>query len=453
MQHETTPATRYVSIDVNNIIGDIPSGDFNFGLYFNKWMYVADYNLLKQDSNWNRTKDLTCSTDDQTSLVRRNDFCNPNILLDNMDISVSLFNGIQCYWREYPEENNKGKYRSKKKKISISGHWNRQRAVNFLDIKNAKLNATAASFQQLGFKEVRIEAILQSPLVIGLGGEHPTEKGFKFDWNLGIPFIPASSLKGVVRLAFLVKKLNELQNEADAELFWRDVMGGVLPDSARNLFGCGVVGKSQEARRGDVIFMDAWPKTMPMLKAEIMNCHYPDYLNKRAEQGPTESQSPNPQKFWAVDSHDDKGKPVVFVFRAFLAPEACDLESEFKAALNLALHDHGLGAKTAIGHGRFAAKSLLSSDDSSELEVSGSGSAKKLDDDVEVVSAENVHMVWSPGNATITFTHEGNKIMHTGKEIIPSQYHKKLFKKPKSATAKKVVFKKLGNLYEVVSVE
>jgi CRISPR-associated protein Cmr6 len=174
-------------------------------------------------------------------------------------------------------------------------------------------------------------------------------------------------------------------------------------------------------------------------------------MNKKAEQGPTESQSPNPQKFWAVDTHDDKGKPLVFVFRTFLAPEVHDLESELKEAFNLALSDHGLGAKTAIGHGRFAAKSSVGSGDS--LEETIEDSSKNLDDDAETISAENVQMIWSPGNATITFTYEGKKILHQGKEIIPKQYHKKLFKKPKHATAKKVIFKQLGNLYEVLSVE
>ena len=451
MEHETTPATRYVSRDVNNIIGEIPSGDFNFGLYFNKWMYIADHQCLVSNDKWKRTKDLSCPTDDETSLASKFDFCNPNFLLDNMNVSISLFNGKNRYLRPFPVEKN-GKYRIEERPCIIKNIWRSEKACKYLDEKNKKLDLASASYKQLGFKEIKIEALLQSPLVIGLGGEHPTEKGFTFDWNLGIPFIPASSLKGVVRLAFLVKKLNELQNETDAEAFWKDVVKGVLPDSARHLFGCGVVGKSQEPRRGKVVFMDAWPKTMPMLKAEIMNCHYPDYLNKKAEQGPTESQSPNPQKFWAVDMNDDKGRPLVFVFRAFLAPGAHDLESECREAFSLALSDHGLGAKTAIGHGRFAAKSSVGSDDS--LEETIEDSSKNLDDDAETISAENVQMIWSPGNATITFTYNGKKILHQGKEIIPVQYHKKLFGKgKKKATAKKVIFKQLGNLYEVISVE
>jgi CRISPR-associated protein Cmr6 len=357
MEYEMTPATRHVSLDVNRIIGEIPNGNFNYGLYFNKWMYVADHSRLNNPRKWDRTKDLACPTDDQTSLVKKNDFCEPNINLDNLSVSISLFNGDKGYVRSFPVENkNNGKYNAQLRNQQMKSSWGRGTAAQLLVEKNARLDAVASTYQQLGFKEIRIEAALASALVIGLGGEHPTEKGFKFDWNLGIPFIPASSLKGVVRLAFLINRLNELQEEG-AKQFWQDVVGGLLPDTARNLFGCGVVGKEQKACRGNVVFMDAWPKTMPRLKAEIMNCHYPEYLNSKADRGPTEDQQPNPQKFWAVDTHDDKGKPLFFVFRALLSPAAQELEKEFESALNAALYDHGLGAKTAIGHGRFGVTS------------------------------------------------------------------------------------------------
>lgn len=355
MEYEMTPATRHVSLDVNRIIGGIPNGDFNYGLYFNKWMYVADHSRLKKPGKWDkdRTKDLTCPTDDQTTIAKKYDFCKPNVHLDNLSVSISLFNGENSYLRPLPDEKN-GKYSAQLKIQQVKSSWGRGAATRLLAEKNARLDAVATTYQQIGFKEIRIEAALESPLVVGLGGEHPTEKGFKFDWNLGIPFIPASSLKGVVRLAFLVNKLNELQDLEEAKQFWQAVVGGLLPDMACNLFGCGVVGKEQEACRGNVLFMDAWPKTMPRLKAEIMNCHYPDYLNSKADRGPTEDQQPNPQKFWAVDTHDDKGKPLFFVFRVLLSPKAQQLESEFVAALRSALNEHGLGAKTAIGHGRFS---------------------------------------------------------------------------------------------------
>ncbi|TVR01576.1 MAG: type III-B CRISPR module RAMP protein Cmr6 [Desulfovibrionales bacterium] len=354
MEYEMTPATRHVSLDVNRIIGEIPNGNFNYGLYFNKWLYVADHSRLKNPGRWDRdrTKDLTCPTDDQTTVAKKFDYCKPNVHLDNLSVSISLFNGDNSYLRPFPDEKN-GKYNAQLKSQQVKNSWERGTAAQLLAEKNARLDAVTSTYQQLGFTEIRIEAALASSLVIGLGGEHPTEKGFKFDWNLGIPFIPASSLKGVVRLAFLVNRLNELQGLEKAKQFWQAVVGGLLPDTARNLFGCGVVGKEQEACRGNVIFMDAWPQTMPRLKAEIMNCHYPEYLNSKAGRGPTEDQQLNPQKFWAVDTHDDKGKPLLFVFRALLSPAAQEMEKEFEAALRSALNEHGLGAKTAIGHGRF----------------------------------------------------------------------------------------------------
>ncbi|MBI5604005.1 MAG: type III-B CRISPR module RAMP protein Cmr6, partial [Deltaproteobacteria bacterium] len=102
------------------------------------------------------------------------------------------------------------------------------------------------------------------------------------------------------------------------------------------------------------IFLDAYPTRVPRLKAEIMNSHYPKYYDD-GKQGPTEDQSPNPQKFWAVDTQMD-GHPLNFVFR-FLLHRDIASHSEypilFEKGLRAALEKHGLGAKTAIGHGKF----------------------------------------------------------------------------------------------------
>ncbi|MBQ4492855.1 MAG: hypothetical protein II967_06185, partial [Deltaproteobacteria bacterium] len=48
---------------------------------------------------------------------------------------------------------------------------------------------------------LEIRAQLTAPFVSGLGSGHPTETGLVLDRNSGLPCIPASSIKGVLRLA------------------------------------------------------------------------------------------------------------------------------------------------------------------------------------------------------------------------------------------------------------
>jgi len=43
------------------------------------------------------------------------------------------------------------------------------------------------------------EAVLLSPLAVGLGNPHPVENGFSFLSPYGIPYLPGSSIKGVLR--------------------------------------------------------------------------------------------------------------------------------------------------------------------------------------------------------------------------------------------------------------
>jgi CRISPR-associated protein Cmr6 len=360
MQMETTAAIRPVNKAVNNAIGDLPNGPFNFGLYFQKWLHVVDG---FQNDGWKkRGAAWACTIGDETELVGgrgKQDFCEPNRCLDNQQVSIALFNKETYYERDFPKEAGKG-YKAFPRKMNLGVAWDRDVMQKALDERHEKFEQCAASYQKMGYRYIRLETKLLAPLVIGLGNEHPTEKGFRFDWTTGIPAIPAASIKGVVRLAYLVNELNK-RDVAEAEAFWENTLKGKLSDDASSLFGCGE-GNDQDANRGKVIFLDAFPKELPRLKAEIMNCHYKDYFNNDPHddkfRGPTEDQQPNPQKFWAVDAwvDPDRTKPLHFVFRVLAARDIVENEAWFNGlnkAIGSALREHGLGAKTAIGHGRF----------------------------------------------------------------------------------------------------
>lgn len=362
MEIPSTDALRPVNARVQRAIGDLPVGAFNFGLYFNKWFHVLDSSRIDPGDRWPRGKKFwACTMQDETALVgnRGEDWCPPNPFLDNFQVSIALFNGESAYERKHPVDI-RGKYKeSDPKRTSIQGNWYRENAEKALRTRHEALDRTLRAFEKIGYRDCSFTVPCATPLVIGLGNEHPTEKGFRFDWSLGVPIIPASGVKGVVRLGYLVEELNRFKDEAEAEAFWKRVSEGLLSPESGQVFGCGEHGTpKQDARRGKVVFLDALPETIPRLKPEIMNCHYPEYLNKD-ERGPTEDQSPNPQKFWAVDTvtrNNGKETPLNFVFRVLVDREIADDPDRFQLlqnAIGAALEDHGFGAKTAIGHGRF----------------------------------------------------------------------------------------------------
>lgn len=202
-----------------------------------------------------------------------------------------------------------------------------------------------------GLLGVEIEAKLISPLLTGIGAPHLSETNLYLDRNLGIPAIPASSVKGIVRLGHILEMLGKQPDLAQKE--WvKDYEIDLLPE----LFGIAsedaVKQKKNEHNRdadhkwgrGRVVFLDAYPKEVPDLKADILNPHYPKYYREGEKEWPRDNQDPIPVTFLTV------APGTVFCFR-FLAPN--DLLEPLKAAVTRILTQEGVGAKTSLGYGRF----------------------------------------------------------------------------------------------------
>jgi CRISPR-associated protein Cmr6 len=191
------------------------------------------------------------------------------------------------------------------------------------------------------FYTMTIRASLKSRLVTGLGQAHPTETGMVFDHNLGIPCIPAASIKGLVR--FSHKLINNLplgvkdSRDADPKTLIPQIFGGKK-----------IGEKKTEEFRGSVIFLDAYPESVPDLEIDIMTPHFTEYYEKGSDKWPTDTFKPVPVKFLTV-------KPgTVFVFHALIPKEAAaDVEPALHKAYEEALVYEGVGAKTAVGYGRF----------------------------------------------------------------------------------------------------
>jgi CRISPR-associated protein Cmr6 len=142
----------------------------------------------------------------------------------------------------------------------------------------------------------------------------------------GIPYIPSSAIKGVVRSYFIEKYFyDEENNEQEA----------LKDDDFKNYFG------TQE-QEGKIIFFDAFPISQPKIKVDIMNPHYGHYYNDG--EAPTDTKNPIPINFLTIED-------TIFQFLIGFKDE---VDSGFIGLFKEALTNHGIGAKTAVGYGYFA---------------------------------------------------------------------------------------------------
>ena len=181
--------------------------------------------------------------------------------------------------------------------------------------------------------------------VTGLGADHPLENGFSFHRLLGVPFLAGASIKGLVRVA---ARLEGLDGDEEARLFG----------------SAGGENGNEERGQGFLVFLDALPVTWPRLGVDVVNNHHPTWtamLDMEAGAGGTLEaaraasaaglEDPVPVFFLSV-------KPGVqmrfwLVERRAGTLKAEEIERVWRW-LDLGLKHLGIGAKTAVGYGRFA---------------------------------------------------------------------------------------------------
>lgn len=145
-------------------------------------------------------------------------------------------------------------------------------------------------------------------LLTGTGRSHPVENGFVWHPTLGVPYLPGSSIKGLI-------------GQPDREM----VLGS-------------------RARVGRVICLDAIPTGPVKLEADVMTPHYSPWSE---DNPPGDWRSPTPIPFLTV------APGAVFLLAAFpRAKHDIDGVTSVGRWLEEALTDGGAGAKTAVGYGR-----------------------------------------------------------------------------------------------------
>ena len=169
-----------------------------------------------------------------------------------------------------------------------------------------------------------------SSFVSGLGRAHPVENGFAWHYTFGVPYLPGSSVKGMVRA--WVTQWNEVEEATRLR-----ILGPPPP----------VPGVAPSPRVGAVVFLDALPTVPVELGADVMTPHYGAYYQKG--EVPGDWMSPTPIPFLVVKEGA--------TFRFAVAPRQPGERSHEDcttvcAWLKEAAEWIGAGAKTAVGYGR-----------------------------------------------------------------------------------------------------
>lgn len=190
------------------------------------------------------------------------------------------------------------------------------------------------------------EGNIASQLVHGLGAAHVLDTSITIHPVYGVPYIPSSSLKGIVRHYFIqtffkgngTKIKEEAKRTEKEEKLYRLYV---------DIFG------SQEYR-GSVNFLDVFFPS-GTLRADIMAVHYRDYYGRAGSNPATDDQSPLPINFYVLTSKE----PVEFIFYIhknkelksnFTHEEIANITGDW---LQAALTHMGIGSKTSRGYGRF----------------------------------------------------------------------------------------------------
>ncbi|WP_457651299.1 type III-B CRISPR module RAMP protein Cmr6 [Rhodocaloribacter sp.] len=179
---------------------------------------------------------------------------------------------------------------------------------------------------------------LDGPFVTGLGLPHPVENGFLWHPTLGTPYLPASTIKGMLRAWMEVWARDEVTKEQVNDWF------GTASD------------KDASGTAGSLIFFDALPIEPVTLTADVMTPH----MGKWYEQGLKIKDPGRETEKIPADWHDPV--PVTFLvvkeakFQFMIAArneQARAVLPEILRHLEKALGIMGIGAKTAVGYGRF----------------------------------------------------------------------------------------------------
>jgi len=204
---------------------------------------------------------------------------------------------------------------------NFTGYSN-QEMNKIIGQKNDDLDKMVATLKTDGYYVADLKLTTKSRLLVGNGDMSALEFSLYLHFIFGFPFIPASSLKGMVKF---FAEMNE------------------TGDSIQNVFGLEERETKREAICGKVNFLDVVPVTFPKLESGILTQHYNKYYQESLSPG--EWFTPVPLSFITVAP----GAAFRFILYSKEKELAQKAENWLKGSLSLI----GIGTKTRIGYGRF----------------------------------------------------------------------------------------------------
>ena len=253
-----------------------------------------------------------------------------------------------------------------------------------LDIEGIAKRTLSHAKHLLGESNVKnVELQLDARLIAGLGTASVYETGITLHHIWGIPYIPASSIKGVLRswiIQSVFGTINVPENEQEYPLLNAESRAFQDVDFC-NLFGCPAkfekiqfddeglpeknndryiktsenVGKRDQnddgiAYQGELITFEAFPASLPnpnYFNVDIMNPHYTKYYREQGKQAPVDYDSPTPIPFLVVENTS---------FQFIIGNRRGNWQYRDKTLIDWlkeALEFNGIGAKTSLGYGSF----------------------------------------------------------------------------------------------------
>jgi CRISPR-associated protein Cmr6 len=236
-----------------------------------------------------------------------------------------------------------------------------------------------------------------APFVTGMGLPHPLENGFAFLDPYGIPYLPGSSVKGVLKRAAEELALFEQDRKGwtvpalwwlmgfestsaylvESQGPWKQAFDerlqapGERDEAHAFLKACKAElehlsdkrERSKVHHRGALVFLDVFPDPPEtpkgkMTRTDILNPHYAPYYQK--QKAPADNANPIPNYFLTLPENTRFTFTVLFRPTPSFPPALADRwKSLMEAAFHFAALHLGFGGKTSQGYGRMDGEQAL----------------------------------------------------------------------------------------------
>lgn len=263
-----------------------------------------------------------------------------------------------------------------------------------------------------------------SAIIVGIGRWNPVEVGFSLDRFSGCPFLPGSSVKGLLRAAAELVANGDLEGD---EAFWGS--------EKTRIFGEGT--EEREATRSAFVFYDAFPSKWPTLEVDVMTPHHSKYYDGTNQTAP-DWDEPVPVHFLRIRA----GETFSFWFGPRPGAAAKDSDSAaLNALLATALDWLGVGAKTSSGYGWF------------EEALQVPQTARKEPAQPAIAVWNDVTLEFKPGNGMVECKHGKSRAFAKLTEIaFDDDTLREKLKKRKMLGAVSITVLPEGNAFRIKSV-